>query len=691
MPDNQNAIVGNFNKAVSHFNGGNYLEAEKLCRTNLQISPNHLASINLLGVIAQTVNRNDVAVDMFKKAIAIEPGIASLHNNLGVAYKEQNMFEVADECFNQAITLQPDYVDAHTNIANLMLLQGKLEKAVESCNRAIAIDVNCAAAYFNLANVDNSQGDKNAAIVNYKRAIAINPDYVDALYNLGALLMQEKQLLEAVQYLEKVVAIRPDFVDGYLTLGASQFNMGRLDDAAKSYKQITLLQPDNVDAHFSLGTIYNWQIKLKDAAECYKKAISLRAYDMAAYSSLFLCSQYMFPQTQENLFAMHKEFAKTLPNIAEINNKRFTNDINSNRKLRIGLVSPDLGLHPVGYFVTGFLKHHNKDELEISCYADHKNDELTQKLKSYSDNWVTTDGMAGDDLAQRITADKIDILIDLAGHTINNRLATFAKKPAPIQISWIGYVSTTGLPTIDYFIADKHSVSKNDERFYIEEILRLPDSWVCYTPPDNIPEIDRDKSHNRHTVLGCFANPAKINAGISKVWAEILRNHSNTKLLLMYDKLDDAASVERITSYFSENGVDKERIIIKGKRSHWEFLNMYNSVDIALDTMPYSGGLTTIEALLMGVPVVTARGETFAGRHGVSMLTTVGLKELVADNLDEYVKLVGELITDTQRLQKLKGVVRERLLQSALCDNIKFSQDLSNQLRFVWKKWCKNK
>ncbi|MBF0445448.1 MAG: tetratricopeptide repeat protein, partial [Magnetococcales bacterium] len=433
----------------------------------------------------------------------------------------------------------------------------------------------------------------------------------------------------------------------------------------------------------------NWQIKLEEAAECYKKAIRIKPKDPAAYSSLFLCSQYIFDQTQENLFKMHKEFANTIAVNSDINITHHIKDISPKRKLRIGLVSPDLGLHPVGYFMTGFLKHYSRDELEIICYAEHKNDELTQLLKSYCDNWCKTDGMGDSELAKVIVADKIDILIDLAGHTINNRLNTFAKKPAPIQMSWAGYVGTTGLPAMDWLIADKYYVPEDEDRFHTENVLRMPDSWVCYTPPGYIPDIKRVKPLNTNELLlGCFANPAKINAGMAAVWAKILRKHPKTKLLLLYAKMDDVANVKRVKNYFTNAGVEQSRIIVEGKMPHREFLARYNSVDLVLDTLPYSGGLTTMEALLMGVPVVTTSGNTFAGRHGQSVLMAVGLEELVVNNLDEYVKLVSELIIDPPRLEKLCLGLRERFLQSPICDCQKFTYDLTCELRRIWEKWC---
>ncbi|MBF0194248.1 MAG: tetratricopeptide repeat protein [Magnetococcales bacterium] len=682
-------------EAVNHFYAQRYNEADKLCTAILQKMPDHIEALNLLGVIAQKVNRYDLAVDLFRKIIEINPNIASAYNNLGAAYKEQGKLEKASFNFTKSITIKPDYDEAHSNLANVLFEQGKLEEAVESCEASIALNVNCASAYFNLGNVKNEQGKTDIAIVNYQKAIAINPNYADALFNLGAVFQKDKKTLEATQCFKKVISINPSFANAHFSLAGVLYEAGEIDGSVASYKKTIKIKPDYEEAYLNLGAILNWQIKLEEAADCYKKAILLKPKDPAAYSCLFLCSQYMFNQTQENLFLMHKEFANVADNNLIVNKKSRNIDVSIKRKLQIGLVSPDLGFHPIGYFMTGFFKYYSRKELEITCYADHKNDELTQLLKSHCDNWVATDDISSDELAKVIARDNIDILIDLAGHTINNRLSTFAKKPAPIQMSWAGYVGTTGLPTMDWLIADKHYVPEDEDKFYTEKILRLPDSWVCYTPPWYVPDIAREQPQttdidNKQFILGCFANPAKINADMASVWAKILLKHPTAKLLLMYDKMDDAWNIKRVKNFFINEGVEQDRVIIEGKRPHRDFLARYNSVDLALDTLPYSGGLTTMEALLMGVVVVTTPGSTFAGRHAKSILYAVGLKELVAENLDEYVKLVSKLIDDPQRLQKLRQGLRERFLQSPLCDGQKFSNDFTHELRLIWKKWCEN-
>ncbi|MBF0445620.1 MAG: tetratricopeptide repeat protein [Magnetococcales bacterium] len=606
--------------AIEHFNSTRFYDADILCSAIIKKVPNHIDAINLLGLIAQKINRYDLALEQFQRAINIDPNIAILYYNMGTSLYQLDRKEESVSVVKKSISMDPNYPEAYSSIGNTLTELGELDEAVE----------------------------------NLQKAITIKPDFADAHYNLAIALKKQGKWDEAVTHFQKATNITPHFA-----------------------------------ACFNLANTFRSMGKLDEAVISYQKAIAIDHNSLKAHSNLLLCSQYLPGQSMENLFLIHKKWGDSL--FCESNPPIFSHyrNITPDRPLRVGLLSPDYRLHPIGYFMAGFFKYHQVAELEIICYSDSIADELTNQLESYSDSWIFTKNFSDDQLSKQIIQDRIDILIDLAGHTENNRLQLFAKKLAPIQITWAGYVGTTGLKTMDWLIADHHYIAKDEDRYYTESIIRMPDSWVCYTPPTYVPEV-APQSANRF-VLGNFGNPDKINEKILAVWAKILLLCPNTDLHLIYKGMDSSSNMQRINGFFANAGINTNRIILEGRIPHKELLARYNSIDLALDTIPYSGGLTTMEALWMGVPVVTTRGATFAGRHSTSILNNVGLDELVTNTLEEYLQLVIDLVSNPDKVKKHRVGLRNKIANSPLCDHKKFTVDLTKELRKVWVKWCEER
>jgi predicted O-linked N-acetylglucosamine transferase (SPINDLY family) len=298
-------------------------------------------------------------------------------------------------------------------------------------------------------------------------------------------------------------------------------------------------------------------------------------------------------------------------------------------------------------------------------------------------------GISDENLSKIILDDEIDILFDLTGHSAKNRLLLFARKPAPIQVSWAGYVGTTGLSSIDYLLSDIYSTPENEDKYYSEKVIRMPDGWLCYDPPDYAPQVGALPFNQNGWVTFCsFSNPTKINEEVISVWAEIMKAVENSCLLIKYRGTDTATNIERVTATFAAKGIDESRLVLEGQSPHIKLLARYNDVDIALDTFPYSGGVTTYEALWMGVPVITVPGNTFASRHSKSHLTTIGLPELIAENKDDYVRLAVELAGDTERMTELRTGLRSLMANSPICDGKKFTSNFSAIMRRIWRDWC---
>lgn len=394
--------------------------------------------------------------------------------------------------------------------------------------------------------------------------------------------------------------------------------------------------------------------------------------------------------TLEHLKFVHSEWDKQHGVPLQAEWQGHDNIPDAEKQLRIGFISPDLGRHPVGYFISNLLKY-KKSSIKFICYSNRAPDDLTEYLMKLSDQWHDVRGISDATLTERIRSDQIDILIDLSGHTAGNKLLVFARKPAPIQVSWAGYMGTTGLSAIDYLIADHHHAPKGVDQYYSEKLIRLPNGYVSYEAPNYSPVVSTSPfEKNSFITFGCFNNPAKINERVLKIWNDILQAVPNSRLILKYRHMDAKGNRDRIFRQICTQGVTESRLTLEGYSQHIELFSRYNDIDVALDTFPYSGGLTTCEALWMGVPVITLPDETFASRHTLSHLTNLGLPDMVAQNSCDYIDIAVKLASDVNRLKKIRYGLRVKMSQSPLCDGETFAADFNYAMRQIWKEWCQS-
>ncbi len=683
-------IAKTLKRGIAAHRAGRIQEAEQYYRACLAKNPDHLDALNNLGTICMARNQGEAAIAHLEKAVAIKPDFADALNNLGFVLSQQNRLPEAVQYLEKAVAVKADFADALNNLGSVLLRQGYLKRAITCCRRAIEIKPRFAKAYGNLGYALIKIGDYPQAITTLKEAIAIKPDFAGAHNNLGNAYMEYGLLEAAIESCNKAIELQADFAEGYNNLGLAQKKLGLLDEARQSFEKGAEIKPDYAEIHSNLGNILKDQGRLDEAMACFEKAVAVKPDFTRAYSNLLLCSQYLPGQSPEKLLELHKRWPETLAGKDRPRFLHHEHDNDPKRRLRVAIVSPDLGRHPMGYFMSGFFKHHPKDQMELFCYSDRIADDLTEEIRQHAAIWVESRAMGDDDLAQRIYADKIDILIDLSGHTAKSRLVLFSRKPAPVQISWGGYVSTTGLATMDWLIADRHHIPEDEGKFYVEKIIRLPDSWLAYAPPEHAPDCVSHAEKVKKTAfrLGNFGNPTKINREILKAWADIMAQHPATTLSLIYKGMDNPANIERIIGFFTAAEIDAKRINIQGRLSHKELLAQYNEIDLALDTQPYSGGVTTLEALWMGVPVVTMYGDTFAGRHSASFLRTMELDQLVGDDMADYVRRASALIADPAKLKAVSVDLRRKLRESALCDHDRFAAAVSGELRRVWGIRC---
>jgi predicted O-linked N-acetylglucosamine transferase (SPINDLY family) len=369
----------------------------------------------------------------------------------------------------------------------------------------------------------------------------------------------------------------------------------------------------------------------------------------------------------------------------------FTNQSDPERRIRVGYVSSDFRRHPVGFFLQPVLNSHDRAQVEVFCYSSHpQTDDLTEQLRSRADGWRTIASSDDDAAAELIRSDAIDILVDLGGHSGFNRLPTFARKPAPIQASWLGYADTTGLPNIDYLISDRFVCPEQEDGAVVEQVVRLPEAFLCYTPPEDAPPVPPLPALSRgHVTFGCFNNIAKVTPDVIRLWAEILRAVPESRLFLKTRSLGEHSVRSRYASLFAHHEVSPERVVFEGASPRADYLAAYGRVDIALDPFPFNGGTTTLDALWMGVPVISLQGDRPVCRLGASHLSAAGCGDLVVRSPQDYLQKAVALASDVRQLSHLRAALRRQVLDSPICDSSRFTRGLEKAYRAMWHGWCR--
>jgi predicted O-linked N-acetylglucosamine transferase (SPINDLY family) len=465
--------------------------------------------------------------------------------------------------------------------------------------------------------------------------------------------------------------------------------IGRFEEAEAAARRALELAPNEDTVLCNLAAALQAQGRLDEASQYYREALH-RSAKPTIHSSALCCEQYRPDVSLAHLAAAHAEWDLRHGVPLTPSRPGHVNSPLPDRPLRVGFVSPDFGTHPVGYFLAGLLEHVDRQQWHTICYSDRdKLDAMTERLRRATGSWLDARGLPDDALAAQIRRDRIDVLFDLAGHTGFNRLLVFARKPAPIQVTWLGYVGTTGLSAMDYLLADRHQVPADADRHYRERVLRMPEGYVCYQPSSVAPAVGPVPARSRGFVtFGSLNSPSKINPAVAAVWAEILKRVPGSKLMLKYCGFDAPATGRRVREMFASRGIAADRLFLNGWSAHADALACYNQVDLALDPFPYGGGLTTCEALWMGVPVITCPGETFASRHALSHLSSVRFTDTVARDFREYVELAVGWAEDLRRLEAVRMSLRPQMAASPLCDARRFAADFCRLIRKVWHQWC---
>ena len=643
--------------AVAHHNAGQLAYAEDVCRMVLQTEPSHADALNLLGLVSHQTGRSEQAVEFIRQAISAKKKATDYHNNLGNILIALGRLEEAEACFREMLALGPS-ADAYNNLGSALQRQGRIADAVESYRRAVKLQPASPLMWNNLGFALQSEEALDEAMRCYQRALEITPDYRDALLNLGNVLNEKGRYSEVIALDRRLVQIDPDFAIGHSNLGHALQRQGRLAEALASFKAAFTIQPDFIEA---------WQ-------------------------NYLFALNYAPGYSAQTIFEEHERLSSRLEQTAAGLQLQHSNSRDPGKRLKIGYVSADLRAHAVAYFIEPVLAQHDREQVEVYCYYNRAaRDVVTQRLQAQVGHWREISASNDDDVAKLIREDGIDILIDLAGHSAGNRLGVFARKPAPVQATWLGYLSTTGLRSMDYRITDVSADPPGlTERYYTEQLVRLPDSFVCYQPLDHTPVVDALPAlKNGHITFGSFNNLAKMSPEVRALWARVLLAVPGSRLMIKTKGLGDAQLRQQLVEDFARHDVPEDRLeLVSWDDAYLQHLNQYNQVDIGLDPFPCNGGTTSFDAMWMGVPVVTLAGDRFISRMGVSMLTSLGLTELIAETPEEYVAIAARLAGDLDRLAALRAGLRERMATSPLTDAKRFTLNLEQAYQEMWAHWC---
>ena len=531
----------------------------------------------------------------------------------------------------------------------------------------------------------------DSAICSFRSAVLLNEREYSYHNSLGAALKDSGDLTGAIACFQKAIDLNPNCSEASYNLGGSNQLLGELDLAVDWYEYTISRNPKFYLAHINLACVHKDQGKIEKAIEGFRHVIQSTPNDPLANSNLLFCLSYLQDIDPETVFRQHQEWAKRHAPEDSGASREFANDPTVNRRIRVGYVSPDFRIHSVVFFIHALIQGHDRGQVEVYCYADvAKPDDVTQSMMANADHWRNIHKMPDDKVFESIQKDQIDILVDLTGHTGNNRMKLFASKPAPVQVSYLGYPNTTGLPSMDYRITDATADPPGmTDSYYTEELIRLPGGFLCYQPSLGSPGIsDAPCLKNGYITFGSFNNRAKINEKVVAIWSDLLKQVDNSRLILKSSISSDQRAKQQLLSLFVQNGVDASRIEILPYLPFNEHLTQYHRVDIALDTFPYNGTTTTCEALWMGVPVITLTGNTHASRVGTSILGQIAFHEGIAASESDYIQKAVRLAGDTDFLQSWKSICRDKMQASPLMDQQGFVLKLEAAYRRIWQNRC---
>ncbi len=693
-------------------------------RTALKLKPEDNEARTQLGHALHKQGKLAEAETCFRRVLRAEPESAVAHFNLGDALHAQQKLDEAATSYQEALRRDRDYVDAHNNLGTILNGQGKSEAAVAHYLAALRVRPDCAAAHTNLGGAYLALGQFEDAIASYRAALRIDPQIVIARHNLGTLLQQQGQLTEALACFDEALRIDPRNPSLHMARGSVLQMQARFDAAIASFQAAVHIDPNYAEAYNNMGVAWGDQGLRDEGIECLERAISLDPRYAAAESNLSGSLQYLGrldeavvhgrrsvelepsnsgfhsnllyllnyhpAEDPASIAVEHRTWARRHADPLFAASAPHTNERTPTRRLRIGYVTPNFKDHAVNFFSEPILASHDHAQFEVFCYSDVRQaDATTRRLQGYADQWRETAWLSDQQMSDLVRRDQIDILIDLNGHIGGgSRMLAFARKPAPVQVTYIGYQNTTGMLAMDYRLTDDYcDPPGTTDALYTEQLVRLPRSFFCYLPSSDAPAVTRlPASALGYVTFGSVNNFNKISPAVLTTWAKLLVRVPHSRLVVRADMTDSLrVYLERS---FANHGVDSERLELVNRLPRLGYLELIDRLDIALDPFPFNGHTTTCDCLWQGVPMVTLSGDSYASRFGGSGLVTLGLDAWIARTAAEYVQIAAAMAADLERLAQLRAELRPQMAASPLLDFVGFTRNLETVYRRMWIDWC---
>jgi protein O-GlcNAc transferase len=646
-----------------------------------------LAHINR-GMALEEHQQLDAALASYDKAVTLAPNFPEAHYNRGNVLKGLGQFDNAITSYKAAIALKPDYVEAYTNLGVAQQELLDWDAAIASCDKAIACNPSYAAAHFNRGLALDSQNQWEAALTSYETAIALQPDYPGAFCNRGHTLHVCGKLDDAVASYDKAISLKANYSDAYYNRGITLLALGRVDDAEQSYRQALTINPKLEQAHHNLALSLQTRGEIALAMQSFRAALACNPNRADSHTGLLYCLSSDATVDAKALFAEHLRFGEQFEAPLRASWQPHSNTREPERILKVGIVSADLCRHAIATFIEPLLQELAQSS-QYSLHAYYNNtiqDPVTARLKTYFFQWNAIAAMSDDALAAKIRADGIDILIDLSGHTALNRLLTFARKPAPIQITWMGFPGTTGLQAMDYYLTDRFFLPPGQfDHLFTEKLVYLPAS-APFLPSTDAPEVNGLPAlANGYLTFGSFNRRTKISAPVVALWAQVLRALPNARMVIGAMEANEGPS---LLACFADEGIAPNRLSIFPKSDMKTYLGLHHQVDICLDTFPYNGGTTNLHALWMGVPTLTLSGSTPVSHTGATVLGHLDLGEFQAKSEKEFVDASLLLSFNLDHLSEIRSTLRQRFDTTAVRQPKILTNGIECAFRTMWNRWC---
>lgn len=692
-----------------------------LYRKAVTVAPGYARAQLNLGACLEAIGDTDGALRAYESAFALDPANAQAAYNIGRLLFTRGMLTKAADCLRLAIARRPDFPEALVVLAGVQDAQDDPAGAAASLELGLRMRPDWIGALTNYAGVLGKLGRVKEAERVLRHAVSIEPGNADVTYELGAFLHSRGALQEAEKLLLAALKERPGFPEAYGTLFHVYEAQGKLDAAAAALEAALSERPDWTAALVNYGSVLRKLVRLDEAEAAVRRAAKLEPQSSFIHQALALVllsqsrvsealeilrvARKLDPErwelesaelytlgfsdeiTTEALFQRHRDYGERLERAFRPCFEPFQNVLDPGRRLRIGYLSGDFGFHVVALFLSPVVERHDRSAYEVYCYSVGPRMD-TGALRVAADVWREAASLSHQELANAINRDKIDILVDLSGHSGETRLPVFALQPAPVQVTWLGYLATTGTTRIQYRLCDKYSDPPGmSDQFHTESLVRLPHSQWCYRPLVTVePVTSPPFARNGYITFGSFNQAPKLSPTVRKLWADILRKVPGSRLVVV--GVPAGHCKEALSTHFREAGIEAGRIKLVERIPLEEYFRWYNQVDIALDSFPYSGGTTTCDAVWMGVPVITVPGTRSASRSTASILSTLGLADWIAEAPQGYVELAVRFATDIGALISLRKSLRDRVRGSALMDEERFARNIEAVYRRMWQAWC---